>query len=312
MKIFNTSKILRKYRGSALAIGNFDGAHKGHQKVFLKAKKFAKKNKIKFGVLTFYPLPLMFFNKNLENYRLASEEQKNELLKKNGVDFIIKIKFNKSFSKITAKDFIEKLIYRNINPKFILVSDNFRFGYKRKGNIRLLKKLGKIYKYRLVKVNPYKNNKKIVSSSRIRNDLQKGSLDLANKLLSRTWFVDGDVIKGKRRGRKLGYRTCNMKIKNYVLPKFGIYAVRVFINGYKKLYNGIAYLGSRPTFREKGVILETYIFDIKKNLYKKRLKIYFLKFLRKDKKFKNSEKLIEQMNKDLIYAKKELKTKLIL
>ena len=312
MKIFKNSKILKKYRGSALAIGNFDGAHKGHQKVFLKAKNFANKNKVKFGILTFSPLPVMFFNKSLKNYRLTSEEQKNELLKKNGVDFIIKIKFNKKFSKITAKDFIKKVIYKNINPKFILVSDNFKFGNKRKGNVTLLKKAGNKYKFSLIKINPYKYKRKIISSSRIRSYLQKGSIDLANKLLSRTWFIDGNVIKGKGRGRKLGYRTCNIKIKNYILPKFGIYAVKVFIKDYKKLYNGVAYLGPRPTFKEKGIILETYIIGIKKNLYQKSLKIYFLKFLRKDKKFKNSEKLIVQMTKDLIYAKKGLKTKLVL
>ena len=103
-----------------------------------------------------------------------------------------------------------------------------------------------------------------------------------------------------------------MKIKNYVLPKFGIYAVKVCIRGDKKLYNGISYIGSRPTFKESEIVLETYIIGLKKNLYKKRLKIYFLKFLRKDRKFKNSEKLIKQMNKDLIYAKKGLKTKLVL
>ena len=103
-----------------------------------------------------------------------------------------------------------------------------------------------------------------------------------------------------------------MKIKDYLLPKIGIYKVKIFIKNFKKNYNGVAYLGSRPTYEEKGIILETYIFGIKKNLYKKSLKIYFLKFLRKDKKFKNSEKLVEQMNKDLIYAKKGLKRKLIL
>ena len=312
MKIFNTSKILKKFRGSALAIGNFDGTHKGHQKVFLKAKTLAKQNKTKFGILTFHPLPVMFFNKNLKNYRLVSEEHKNKLLNKNGVNFVIKIKFNKNFSRIKAHDFIKKIIHKNINPKFILVSNNFRFGNKRKGNISLLKKLGKKYNYRLIKVSPYKHQNTIISSSRIRKYLQRGSLDLANKLLSRTWFIEGDVIKGKGRGRKLGYRTCNIKIKNYVLPKFGIYAVRVSIKNQKKLYNGISYIGSRPTFKEKGIILETYILGIKKNLYQKRLKIYFLKFLRKDKKFKNSEKLIDQMNKDLIYAKKELKTKIAL
>jgi len=312
MKIFNTSKITKKFQNSALAIGNFDGAHRGHQKVFLNAKNFAKKNKIKFGILTFHPLPIMFFNKNIKNYRLVSEETKLYLLKKYGVDFIIKIKFNKKFSNILAENFIYNIIYKKIKPKFVFVSNNFRFGNKRKGNISLLKKFSLKYNYSLKKINPLKYNGKIISSTRIRRSLQNGSLDLANNLLSRTWFVDGQVIKGKGRGRKLGYRTCNMKIKDYLLPKFGIYAVKIYISNLKKFCNGVAYLGSRPTYKEKGIFLETYIFDIKKNLYKKRLKIYFLKFLRKDKKFKSSEKLIEQMNKDLIYAKKGLKTKFVL
>mgnify|MGYP001161233700 FL=1 len=312
MRIFYTPKITKNFKGSALAIGNFDGVHRGHQKVFLNAKNFAKKNKVKFGILTFKPLPIMFFNKDIKNYRLVSEENKLNLLKKHGVDFVIKIKFNRNFSKISADSFIQNIIYKKISPKFIFVSDNFKFGNKRKGNVNLLKKFGTKYNYYLKKISPLKYKKKIISSTRIRKLLEKGSLNLANKLLSRTWFVEGNVIKGKGRGRKLGYRTCNMKIKDYLLPKFGIYAVKIFIKNFKKKYDGVAYLGSRPTYKEKAVILETYIFGIKKNLYKKSLKIYFLKFLRKDKKFKNSEKLVEQMNKDLIYAKKGLKRKLIL
>ena len=312
MKIFSTTKIAKNFKSAALAIGNFDGAHKGHQKVFLNAKNFARKNKIKFGILTFNPLPVMFFNKNIRNFRLISEESKLYLLKKYGVDFIIRIKFNKNFSKISAKNFIYNIIYKRINPRFIFVSNNFKFGNKRKGNVNLLKKFSSKYNYSLKKISPLKYKGKIISSTRIRKSLQNGSLDLANNLLSRTWFVDGHVIKGKGRGRQLGYRTCNMKIKDYILPKLGIYAVKIYIKDFKKNYSGVAYLGSRPTYKGKGIFLETYIFGIKKNLYKKRLKIYFLRFLRKDKKFKNSEKLIEQMNKDLIYAKKGLKTKLVL
>ena len=113
-------------------------------------------------------------------------------------------------------------------------------------------------------------------------------------------------------GRKLGYHTCNIHIKNYILPKIGIYSVQVLIGNKKKIYSGVAYLGSRPTFGGKAIFLEVNIFGIKKNLYKKRLKIYFLKFIRKDKKFENSTKLIGQMKNDVIFAKKRLKTKLVL
>jgi len=304
MKIFNNLNIPKKYKRSSLAIGNFDGVHKGHQKVFKYAKKFAKKNKSKFGILTFYPLPVMFFNKRIKNYRLTSEDEKFKLLKQYGVDFVINIRFNKSFSKISADNFIEKIIYKKINPRHIFVSNNFKFGNKRKGNVNLLKRFGKKYDFKLLKISPYKYGQKLVSSSRIRKCLQKGNIDLANKLLSRTWFINGHVIKGKKLGRKLGYRTCNIRIKNYILPLVGIYAVKVLIKNKKNISRGVAYFGSRPTFKGKEIFLEINIFGIKKNLYRKKLRVYFLKFIRSDIKFSSSAKLVRQMNKDVILAKK--------
>ena len=312
MKIFNSPIISKKYKGSAIAIGNFDGVHKGHQKVFKQAKKFAKKYNIRFGILTFTPLPVMFFNKKASNYRLASEDLKFKIFKKYGVDFLVNIKFNKTFSKISAIKFIKNIIYKKISPKLIFVSNNFKFGNKRKGNVNLLRKFGKKYDYKLIKINPFRNQGKMISSTGIRKCLQTGNLDLANKLLSRTWFIDGYVKKGKKLGRKLGYRTCNIYIKNYILPKMGIYAIKVVIGNKRKMYNGIGYLGSRPTFGGKEIFLEVNIFGIQKKLYKKRLRVYFIKFIRMDKKFKNSAKLINQMNKDVIFAKKGLKTKLVL
>ena len=307
MKIFNNPIIAKKYKRSSLAVGNFDGVHKGHQKVF----KYAKSTKSKFGILTFSPLPVMFFNKKIRNYRLASEDQKFLLLKKFGVDFIVNIKFNKNFSKISADNFIKNIIYKKINPKLIFVSNNFKFGNKRKGNVKLLKKFGNKYNYRLLKISPLKHGKKVISSTIIRKCLQKGYIGLANKLLSRTWFIDGRVRKGKKLGRKLGYRTCNIHVRNYVLPKIGIYSVKVVIENEKYLYHGAAYLGSRPTFKGKEIFLEINIFGIKKNLYRKRLRIYFLKFIRGDREFSNSAKLIMQMNKDVISAKKGLKAMLV-
>jgi len=310
MKIFNSANIPIRYKNSALAIGNFDGVHKGHQKVFSETKKFSKRKKIKFGVLTFTPLPVMFFQKNIKNFRLSSELEKIELLKKYHVDFVINIKFNKNFSKINAKNFIKKIICKKINPQSLSVSNNFRFGRKRKGDVNLLRKFSSKYGYKLLKINPLKYSSKTVSSTRIRNYLKNGNINLANKLLSRIWFIDGQVRKGKKIGRKLGYRTCNIKVKNYILPKMGIYAVNVSLGVKKRKYAGVAYLGTRPTFKGKEIILETNIFGIKKSLYKKKIRVYFVKFLRKDKKFKNPIQLIKQMKKDVISAKKGLKTNL--
>ena len=312
MKIFNNTNISSYYKKSALAIGNFDGVHLGHQKVFRETRLIAKRKKIKFGVLTFSPLPVMFFNKNIKNHRLVSENQKLKLLKKNKVDFVINIKFNKNFSKIKAEDFIKNIIYKKFKIQLLAVSNNFKFGRNRKGDVSLLKKFSKKYGYKLLNIKPYKKLKKIVSSTVIREYLQTGHINFANKLLSKTWFVEGIVKRGKKIGRKLGYRTCNINIKNYILPKSGIYAVRVMIGKKNKIYKGISYLGSRPTFAGKEIILETNIFNIKKNLYKKKLRIFFIKFLRKDLKFRNSKYLIRQMNKDVIYAKKGLKEKLVI
>ena len=312
MKIFNSINIPKNYKASALAIGNFDGIHKGHQKVFGETRKFAKRKKIKFGVLTFTPLPIMFFYKKIKNFRLTSEDQKIKLFKKHQVDFVINIKFNKNFSKISAEDFIKKIIYKKMNPQLLSVSNNFRFGRKRKGDVNLLKKFSNKYAYRLLNITPLKYSGKMISSTRIRKCLKNGDINLANKLLSRTWFIDGQVKKGKKIGRKLGYHTCNVKIKNYILPKIGIYAVKISVGDKKNIYGGVAYLGPRPTFGGKKIFLETNIFGIKKSLYKKKLRVYFLKFLRGDRKFKNPTQLIRQMNKDVIFAKKGLKTKLVL
>ena len=312
MNNFSIATIPSRYKRSVVAIGNFDGVHKGHQKIFAHAKKFSKKNEIKFGIITFTPLPVMFFNKKIKNHRLISEGQKLKLFKKYGVDFVINIKFNKIFSKQSAENFVSKIIYKKINPKFIFVSNNFKFGNKRKGNINLLKRLSNKYDYRLINTKAFKYKKKIVSSTRIRKCLQTGNINLANLLLSRTWCINGIVKKGKKLGRKLGFRTCNIRVKNYILPKNGIYAVKVLIGANKKIFNGVAYLGFRPSFKGKEIFLETYIFGINKNLYKKRLSVHFVKFIRRDQKFKNPRKLIDQMNKDVISAKKELKAKLIL
>ena len=252
----------------------------------------------------------MFFNKKLTNFRLTSEKQKLLLLKSHGVNFIININFTKKFSRISANEFVKNIIYKKINPKLIFVSNNFKFGNKRKGNVKLLEKNSKKYEYKLKKIYPYKYKCKIISSTKIRNSLQKGFIYKANEMLTRTWFIDGKVEKGKRLGRKLGYRTCNISIKNYIIAKIGIYAVKIIIGNKNKKYGGVAYLGSRPTFGGKKIFLETNIFGVKKNLYKKKLNIYFLKFIRNDRKFRNSAELIKQMNKDVIFAKKGLKAKL--
>ena len=298
------SKIHKK---SILLIGNFDGLHLGHQKLFKLAEKYSKKHKVKFGVLTFDPLPVMFFNKKLTNYRITSNLQKNLLFEKAGVDFVIVSRFNKSFSKISADNFIKKIIVKKINPNFIFVSNNFKYGFRREGNVAKLISKENIYNYKIIKPSPLKKGKKIISSTLIRKLLQRGELKNANKLLGRNWSIIGVVQKGRRIGKKLGVPTCNIDIKNYVIAKPGVYSVRVKVNNSNKIFKGIANLGYRPTFGEKKILLEVNLFNFSGNLYNKSLNVSFYNFIRSEKKFNDHQDLIKQIEKDLKQAKFDLK-----
>ena len=302
MIVYKNLNIKKRYKDSVVAIGNFDGLHVGHQKVLKEARQKAKKNNLKFGLITFEPVPTMFFNKSIENHRINSLNQKIYFLKKIKLDFLVIINFNKKFSNLRAEDFIEKILFKKLKSKYIFVSKNFKFGKKRLGDIKTLKIFENKYFYKTVVTVPHKEKDKIVSSSLIRKIIYKGQVQKVQKLLGRPWCVEGKVIKGAQRGRKIGFPTCNVKLNPYTLPKLGVYSVWVKINNLKK--KGIANIGYRPTFNGKNLLLEVNIFGIKKNLYNKILKINFLKFIRPEKKFKNINQLKLQIKKDISNAKK--------
>ena len=309
LKIYKNFNLDKNHKRSILLIGNFDGLHLGHQKLFKLAKVYSKKFNVKIGVLTFNPLPSVFFNKNLKNYNLIDKEKKKHLFFKIGVDFVIIKNFNKKFSKISYIKFIENILKKKINPKFIFVSDNFRFGFKRRGGIKELKDKELSCNYKIVKPLPLRKEGKIVSSTLIRKLLQSGELKKANKLLNRKWEIYGIVKKGKQLGKKLGFPTCNIELNNYILPKSGVYSVKVKIKNFNKSLKGIANLGFRPTFGGKKILLEVNLFNFSGNLYNKSLSVSFYNFIRKEKKFKNREQLINQIGKDLKKAKYDLNKK---
>ena len=302
MKIYKSPILDQKHCNGVIAIGNFDGLHLGHQKVISEAKRKAKKNKIPFGAITFEPVPVMFFNKKIKHHRINSLQQKKQQLKKFKLDFLIIIKFNKKFSSQSAEEFIKKIIFKKTKCKFLYVSKNFKFGFKRQGNIKTLKKFEKKYDFKNIVTKPFKKNNKIISSTLIRKKIRLGKIDEINKLLNRNWTVVGKVIKGQRRGHKIGFPTCNLKLNDYVVPKLGVYAVKVKSNNFIK--NGIANVGYRPTFNGQNLLLETNIFGINKNLYKKEISISFKKFIRPEKKFRNLKYLKKQIQLDIKQAKK--------
>ncbi len=303
VKHYTNFNIKKLHRGSIILIGNFDGLHLGHQKLFQLAQSYKKKYNLKIGVVNFDPMPKMFFNKKLKNFRLSNINQKIKLLSNLKVDFVITKKFDKKFSKTKALNFISQILNKKLGSKFIFVSNNFRFGNKRKGNVKLLKKYEQLFNYKVVKPEPLIKSNKIVSSSLIRNLLEKGLLDKANNLLKRNWVIQGVVKKGRQVGKKIGFPTCNIDIGDYVLAKPGVYAVKVLRKNTDKYLKGIANLGYRPTFNQKKILLEVHLFNFSGNLYNKLLSVEFLKFIRKEKKFNNINQLRAQINKDLNIAK---------
>ena len=304
IKIYKNFNIIKQHKRSIILIGNFDGLHLGHQKLFKLAKNFKKKYSLNIGVLTFEPMPKMFFNNKLSNFRISNQKQKINSLKKHNVDFVIIKKFNKKFSKIKSTNFIKNILVSKLQAKFIFVSNNFRFGNRREGDVKQLIKYEKIFNYKIVKPKPLSKNKKIISSSLIRNLLMKGKIKKANEFLNREWSIEGMVKKGRQLGKKIGFPTANIDIKDYIIAKTGVYAVKVKKYGTNKFIRGIANLGYRPTFNQKKILLEVHLFNFSKNLYNKYLTVNFLKFIRKEKKFKNVSELKKQIKIDISKAKK--------
>jgi len=302
MKIYKNFNIGKRFQNSAIAIGNFDGFHLGHQRVIKKGKQIAKRNNLKLGLMVFQPLPVMFFNKTLKNYRIDSLSQKINSSKKHGIDFLIVKKFDKKFSNIRSEDFIEKIIYKKLKTKLIFISKNFRFGKNRTGDIRLLKNKEKFFQYKTSTITPLNKKGYTISSTLIRKNIAKGKIDYANKLLGRFWTIEGIVKRGEKRGRKIGFPTCNLDLTNYIVPKLGVYSAKVIV-GKKIKKKSIVNIGYRPTFGKKKLVLEAHIFGLKKNLYDKRIKVMLIKFIRKEKRFKNIIQLKEQIKKDIRNAK---------
>ena len=302
MKVFKNFNIGKKFQNSALAVGNFDGIHLGHKKVLKAARLKSKKNKIYFGALTFEPLPVMFFNKSIKNHRINKLSQKIEQLKKQKLDFLVIKKFDRKFSKINYLNFIKRILYQKLKCKFLFVSKNFKFGNKRQGNIEKLKYYQNKYNFRTVLTKALKKNKKVISSTVVRRLINRGKVSEAKKLLGRPWEIRGTVKKGNQRGRKIGFPTCNINLNEYIIPRLGVYSIIAETDSFRK--KGIANIGYRPTFNGQNLLLEVNIFGINKNLYNKVIKVYFLKFIRAEKKFKNLEHLRKQIKLDVKQAKK--------
>ncbi|MGN7618783.1 MAG: bifunctional riboflavin kinase/FAD synthetase [Ehrlichia sp.] len=291
---------------SVLAFGNFDGVHLGHQLIIDTVKDVAFKENLASTIITFDPHPSEYL-RNRRNFLLLDLEQKVYLLQNCGIDYLYIINFDENFSQLSPDAFIEYVLVNSCNVKYIVMGHNCFFGHRCLGNIDLLRYYSTVYNYKIVKVDPVLIDDVLCSSSLIRECLSQGRMDFANKVLGRSYQINGKVMKGLARGRLIGFPTVNVSIEHMLVPKVGVYSARIRISDSTMWLNGIVNIGLRPTFNDiKFPILEMHIFDFDDDIYDQLVSVQLLEFVRSEFKFSTVEELKQQIKDDISKVKKKL------
>lgn len=282
-----------------VTIGNFDGLHQGHQALIQHCCALAKKHKVPSVLITFEPYPQMYFSKDKRIPQLMSLRDKFLTLENSGVDYLLVLPFDAKLAQMTAEAFIRDILVDRLKIKGIVVGDDFRFGAKRVGDFTLLKSYAEQYDYEAQQMPTllYKNER--VSSSLLREALNAGNLDLAEALLGRPYHLSGHVVKGDQRGRDFGFPTANVYTRQKKLPLSGIFVVEV-AGIEKKSLQGVASVGYRPMYPTKRDLLEVFLLNFNRDIYKEHCTVTFLKRLRGEENFSSEKELVAQMNKDVV------------
>ena len=298
-------------RGAVIAIGNFDGIHKGHQALIAAAYNVAKTIEAPFGVMTFEPHPRKLFQKDSSPFRLTPLRRKLRLLDVLGVDIAMVLRFDAEFAGISANAFAEDILGRRFGIRHAVVGYNFAFGHRRQGNPELLEQAGRQHAYGVTVIDPQSDGREIFASGRVRDFLVQGKLAEATSELGRFWEVDGHVQHGDARGASIGFPTANIHLGEFVRPALGVYAVRAGLNrdGVISWHDGVANLGRRPTFGGEDVILEVHLLDFDGDLYGQHLRVAFIEYLRPEIKFDGIDALKAQISDDSARAQALLRDK---
>ncbi|MBT3238890.1 MAG: bifunctional riboflavin kinase/FAD synthetase [Rhodospirillaceae bacterium] len=309
MQIFrHTENLPVGARGSAVAIGNFDGIHRGHQGVIGEAGRIAHDQGIPWSVLTFEPHPRSLFKPTDEAFRLTPFRTKARHIEELGVDNLIVLHFDKDFSAQTAEDFITRVLINDLAARHVVSGYDFVFGNNRAGNCDLLLHRGKEEGFDFTCVSAIDDGDKVYSSTRVRKFLHAGDARGAAAVLGRAYEIEGRVEHGDQRGRTIGTPTANVHLDEYLCPAFGVYAIRAGLDEEdgSHWYDGVANLGLRPTFDGKGVVLEAHLFDFDGDLYGRHLRVAFIEHLRDEKKFDGIDALKAQIADDCDAARRIL------
>ena len=303
MKVHRDIEQLPSFRNAVITIGTFDGVHMGHRQVIDKLKTEAKAIEGESVIITFHPHPRKVVASTILGIRLINTlDEKIELLEQLGVDQLVVVPFTDAFANQPAEEYVRNFLVNKFNPHTIIIGYDHRFGKERKGDYLLLEKIAATHGYNLLEIPKHVLDEIAISSTKIREALLEGKLEIADKLLGYEFFFSGTVVHGNKLGKKLGYPTANLSIadEEKIIPGDGIYAVYAALNNSNERIKGMMSIGFRPTVDGKKRVVEVNIFDFDKDIYGQKVKVYVKKYLRAERKFDNLEALVKQMDGDKI------------
>jgi riboflavin kinase/FMN adenylyltransferase len=299
MRIIRGYSLTQASTGIALTIGNFDGVHLGHQKLIYNSLRLAKERNLLSAIMTFEPNPLKLFDPHVPPFSILSFHSKLSLLKRTGIDLLFLVKFSTDFANISREEFVKNILISKMQVKELVVGYDFSFGRGKAGDKVFLRTEMEQQGLHLTEVAPVTGpNNLICSSSTIRTLLQQGKVKQASQLLGYEYFIEGKVQAGRQLARTLGFPTANIRLGKLLRPKYGVYAVKISIEEDQKLYYGMANLGVRPTLDGSKELLEVNIFNFDQDLYYKRIKVFFVDYIREEQKFAGIDQLRAQINQD--------------
>lgn len=293
---------LNSNKGLSLAFGFFDGVHIGHREVIKSAVDFAHQNNTKSAIITFQDHPCCFFYDVKPKYILKKED-KLKFIEDLGIDYLYCLKFDKHLSEMMASDYLKEIIMKNFEPAAISTGFNHYFGAKKSGDVHYLNEMQEQLHYKYLEVPPQLYHEEVVSSTRIREDLALGKIELVNAMLGYNYFLEEAVLEGQHIGRTIGFKTANLIYPNDLVEiARGVYKVRVQVEG--QIYDGIANYGLRPTVCEyEKPVLEVHILNFDKDIYGEIIRVEFLKKIRDEKKFNSLDELKAQIKADILKSK---------
>jgi riboflavin kinase/FMN adenylyltransferase len=308
-RLHGGSAVPARLRGGIVALGNFDGFHRGHQAVVGRAVSRARAEGRPALVATFDPHPMRYFRPDSPWFRLTTLEQRERLVRAAGVDEMLVFQFDADFAAVSPADFVTDWLARRIGAAGVATGEDFTFGKGRAGDIADLKTLGQANRLSVAAVAAVTEDGRPVSSTWIREALHAGDCETATRLLTRPHMIEGEVEHGDKRGRELGYPTANIRLGNFLRPRFGVYAVRGRVGigtPDERLLDGVANLGTRPMFDPPRELLEPHFFDFDGDLYGQTVEVQLISFIRDELVLDGREALIAQMDRDAAEARRRL------